>query len=43
VEALEAIVAELREQLEEQAAQIQKVSAQLQLNHSAARTVASEH
>jgi hypothetical protein len=30
-------------QLKEQAAQIQKVSAQLQLNNSAARTVASDH
>jgi hypothetical protein len=43
VEALEATVAELRGQLKEQAAQIQKVSAQLQLNNSAARTVASDH
>ena len=42
VEALEATVAELRGQLKEQAAQIQKVSAHLQLNNSAARTVASD-
>ena len=41
VEALEAIVAELRGQLKEQAVQIEKVSAQVQLNKSAARTVAS--
>jgi hypothetical protein len=40
VEALEATVAELRGQLKEQAAQIQKVSVQLQLSRSAARTVA---
>jgi hypothetical protein len=33
----------LTAQLKEQAAQIQKVSAQLQLNNSAARTVASDH
>ena len=43
VETLEATVAELRGQLKEQAAQIQKVSAQLELNNSAARTVASDH
>jgi len=42
VEKLEATVAELRGQLKEQAAQIQKVSAQLELNRSAARTVASD-
>ena len=41
VEELEATVAELRGQLKEQAAQIQKVSAHLQLNNSAARTAAS--
>ena len=40
VEALEATIAELRGQLKDQAAQIQKVSAQLELNNSAARTVA---
>jgi hypothetical protein len=40
VEALEATIAELRGQLEDQAAQIQKVSAQLELNNSAAKTVA---
>jgi len=33
----------LTTQLKEQAAQIQKVSAQLQLNNSGARTVASDH
>src|SRR5262245_62064922 len=43
VQALEATVAELRVQLQEQAAQIQKVSALLQLNNSAGRTVASDH
>jgi hypothetical protein len=42
VEKLEATVAELRAQLKEQAGQIQKVSAQLQLNNSPARTVASD-
>ena len=41
VQALEAIVAELRGQLKEQAVQIEKVSAQVQLDKSAARTVAS--
>jgi hypothetical protein len=42
VEALEATVAELKVQLKEQVAQIQKVSAQLQLKNSAAKTVASD-
>jgi hypothetical protein len=41
VEALEPTVAELRAQLQEHAAQIQKVSAQLHLKNSAAKTVAS--
>jgi hypothetical protein len=42
VEALEATVAELKVQLKEQAAHLQKVSAQLQLKNSAAKTVASD-
>jgi hypothetical protein len=41
VEALETTVAELRAQLKEQAAQIQKVSAQPHLKNSAAKTVAT--
>jgi hypothetical protein len=39
VKALEATVAELREQLKEQAAQIQKVSAQLEASRPAPQTV----
>jgi len=42
VEALEATVAELREQLKEQAAQIQKVSAQLELTKPAPQTVLND-
>ena len=42
VEELQATVAKLTAQLKEQATQIQKVSAQLELNNSAARTVASD-
>jgi len=40
VQALEATVAELKDQLKKQSAQIQKVTAQLELNKSATRTVA---
>jgi predicted nucleic acid-binding Zn-ribbon protein len=42
VEALEATVAELRGQLKEQAAQIQKVSAQLEVNKPAAKVVVNK-
>jgi hypothetical protein len=42
VEELQATVAKLTGQLKEQATQIQKVSAQLELTNSAARTVASD-
>jgi hypothetical protein len=43
VEALEATVAELRGQLKEQAAQIQKVNARLELSKPAAQTVLNDH
>jgi Tfp pilus assembly protein FimV len=42
VEALEATVAELRGQLKEQAAQIQKVSAQLEMSKPATKVVVNE-
>jgi predicted nucleic acid-binding Zn-ribbon protein len=42
VEALEATVAELRGQLKEQAAQIQKVSAQLEVSKSATKVVVNK-
>ena len=42
VEALEATVAELRGQLKEQAAQIQKVSAQLEMGKPATKVVVNQ-
>ena len=42
VEALEATVAELRGQLKEQAAQIQKVSAQLEMGTPATKVVVNQ-
>ena len=42
VEQLQATVAELRGQLKEQAAQIQKVSAQLEVNKPAAKVVVNK-